>query len=87
MIIPNSDQQTGTWSGGIIQSIYMHLPGANVQANNYQFWVNIATIEREARYSYFPGYQRLHLPLTAGQPLPSRPGGDDLTTESESTHA
>lgn len=65
VLIPNSNQQAGIWSGGTTQSIYMHPPGADGQANNYLFWVNIATIERQAHYSYFPGYQRLHLPLTS----------------------
>ncbi|MEM7031850.1 MAG: HutD family protein [Chloroflexota bacterium] len=63
MFIPQAQQIQATWSGGTTHTICFYPPESNASTGNYVFWVNIATIEHTARYSYFPGYQRLHLIL------------------------
>lgn len=65
MLIPQANQAPGQWSGGTTQTIYLYPTEADLGAGDYLFWVNTATIEREAAYSYFPGYQRFHLILSS----------------------
>ncbi len=60
--LPAPDQRRGTWRGGTLRTLYQHPPQAT-NIGEYDVWVNLATIEHAADYSYMPGYTRVHLPI------------------------
>lgn len=61
-LVAAHEYQQGSWRGGSLRTIYQHPAGATA-TGDYDIWVNLATIEQVADYSYLPGYTRVHLPI------------------------
>ena len=63
MLVSHALQAPGTWPGGTTRAIYAYPPDGAQTSATARFWIGTAWIERAAAYSFFPGRQRIHLPV------------------------
>ncbi|HEU5085887.1 MAG TPA: HutD family protein [Roseiflexaceae bacterium] len=63
-VVRQSEQPRASWAGGITQALFAWPAAALQSIRDAQAWAGTATIERDAPYSYLPGLQRVHMPIS-----------------------
>lgn len=58
--------QPTTWPGGAVHPIYDYPADTQLGDAEHRLALNTATIERDADYSDFAGYTRVHVPVSGG---------------------
>ena len=64
--LPRAAADPTAWPGGSVYPIYAHPTHTQLGDPDNRFTINTATIERDAPYSDFSGYTRVHVPLSGG---------------------
>ena len=62
-VVRAAAHRKGTWPGGTTSDILVQPADAHLDPQTPLLRIATATIERDASYSHFPGYDRLHLPI------------------------